>query len=308
MGAKTQLFGQWVQGSLVVSDQGMSTGSRFFVDSVTGVDSAGAGSSPVTPFATLDYAIGKCTHDKGDVIYVMPGHSENLAAAGAVTMDVRGVRVIGLGVGDNRPHFHFTATDSTFLVTAAGCTIENLRFLAGISAVVVGLNVTASGTIIRNCEWFWGGTTTWDFALALQFNAVSDRCIVEGCRFLGEPAVAGCASAIKLLTAAHNMVIRGCEFMGDYDPAAVQVVVLSQGLMFLDNLVHITNAAEPYLDAVTGTTGIIKGTVGLAAGNATIAANAIADAMVHVENYVANTTGTIPIIKGAGGSPALDAD
>ena len=44
------------------------------------------------------------------------------------------------------------------------------------------------------------------------------------------------------------------------------------------------------------------------AGGATVAANAVADAMSHCENYVTNTTGTIAIVKGAGGSPALDAD
>lgn len=305
--AKTELFGQWLQGSLVVSDESLSTGSRFWVKNTLGSDAAGYGSSPLKPFATLDYAIGKCTADAGDIVYVMPGHSEIIAGAGGVTMDVAGVRVIGLGCGDNRPHFHFTGTASTFLITGDGCVVENLRFLAGVSAVVVGLNVTASGTVIRNCEWFYGGTTTWDFVLALQFNAVSDRCVVEGCRFLGEPATVGCASAIKLLTAAHNMIIRNCEFFGDYDPAAIAVTVLSQGLMILNNLVHITNAGEPYLEAVTGTTGVIFNTIGLAAG-ATIAANAVADAMVHAQNFVANTTGTIPIIKGAGGSPALDAD
>jgi hypothetical protein len=308
--AKTQLFGQWAQGSLVITDEGFSTGARFFVHNATGTDGAGFGSAPGSPFKTLDYAVGKCTADAGDIIYVMPGHSEVLAAANGVDVDVAGVRVVGLGIGDNRPHFHFTATDSTFAIGAAGVTVENLRFLAGISAVVVGVDVEAAGTgfTIKNCEFYYGGTTTWDFVLALQLMVGADRATIIGNRFLGEPAVAGCASAIKLTGAVHNVRIQGNEFVGDYDPAAINgITTISQHLMVLDNLVYTTNAAEPYLEVFSGTTGIIAGTRGCAAG-ATIAANAVADAMVHVENYVGNTTGTIPIIKGAGGSPALDAD
>jgi len=96
--------------------------------------------------------------------------------------------------------------------------------------------------------------------------------------------------------------------MGDYSLACMSgITTLSQGLMFLDNYVHNTDAGEPYLEVVTGTTGIIARTVGQA-GGATIAANAVADGMSHCENFVTNTTGTIAIVKGAGGSPALDAD
>ena len=56
MGAKTQLFGRWLQGSVVIEDQGQSTGARWWVSSGTGVDGTGYGASPDKPFATLAYA------------------------------------------------------------------------------------------------------------------------------------------------------------------------------------------------------------------------------------------------------------
>lgn len=308
MGAKTELFGKWAQGSVVVADQAASTGARFFVHSGTGADSAGYGSTPDKPFATLDYAIGKCTASAGDIIYVMPGHAETYGNGAGFAADIIGVRIIGLGWGGNRPTFTFSHAGAACTVSAHSVVIENCRFVAGITAVAAAITVSAADCQFRNCEWYWGGTTGWDFVLSLDLSAGAHRTIIDGCRFLAEPGVAGAASAIKLTGASHNVMVRNCEFMGDYSVACLNgITTLSQGLMFLDNLVHNTDAGEPYLEVLTGTTGVIANTRGLASG-ATIAANAVADAMAHCENFVVNTAGTIAVIKGAGGSPALDAD
>jgi hypothetical protein len=243
------------------------------------------------------------------MIYVMPGHAETIAATDGFDADVAGVRIVGLGWGASRPTFNFTQTASQVNIGANSVTIENLRFVAGVSAVVAGVQVEGkTDAVFRNCEWYWGGTTGWDFVLGLELEAGSHRCIVENCRFLQEPAVAGAAAAVKLTGASHNVRVQDSEFMGDCSVACINGdTTLSQGLMVLRNIFHNTDAGEPVLEVLTGTTGVYSDNRGLA-GGATIAANAVADAMVHCENYIANTTGTIAIIKGAGGSPALDAD
>ena len=95
--AKTELFAQWLKGSMVIADQGVSTGARCWVDSTTGTDGTAYGRNPETPVATLDYAISNlCTANKGDIIYVMPGHSEALTASNLVDVDIDGVTVSGL--------------------------------------------------------------------------------------------------------------------------------------------------------------------------------------------------------------------
>src|SRR3990167_4558361 len=278
-----------------------TTGEIFFVRSGTGTNGAGYGRNPDSPCASVDYVVANlCTASKGDTIYVMPGHAETFTAADGFDLGVAGVRVVGIGWGALRPTFTFGDTDATVAVGAANCRIENVRFVAGVSAVVVGLSVEAGGTdlVVKNCEWYWGGTTGWDFVDSIILAAAANRAVIEECRFLAEPAVAGAATAIKLSGAVHNVVIRRCEFMGDYSTACVNgITTLSQGLMFLDNVVHNTDAGEPYLEVLTGTTGVIGDTRGLA-GGATVAANAVADAMAHCENFVVNTTGTIAINKG----------
>jgi len=305
--SRTQPGGVWT-----ISDLVAHPGDIWFVDSgnAAASNTAGFGQNPDAPFATLDYAIGNCTASNGDVIYVMPGHAESFAAANGFDVDVAGVKIVGLGWGDNRPTFTFTNAAGNVAVGAAGVWLENLRFVAGVSAVLIGLSVEtlAHGLTVRNCEWYWGGTTGWDFVASVSIATPANRVTFEGCRFLAEPAVAGAATAIIFVGPCDNMRIIGCEFMGDYSTACVNsITALSQGLMFLDNLVYNADAGEPYLEVFTGTTGVIANTRGLASA-ATIAANAVADGMVHAENFVANTTGTIPIIKGAGGVPALDAD
>ena len=70
----------------------LTTGNVFFVDSGASlaVDSTAHGDSPERPFATLDYAVGRCTANNNDVVYVMAGHSETLTADSAVDLDVAG--------------------------------------------------------------------------------------------------------------------------------------------------------------------------------------------------------------------------
>jgi len=274
----------------------------------TGAATTGYGLTPDKPISTLNGAVALATASRADVIYLMPGHAETISSAAlSPTISKIGVRVVGLGRGALRPTFSLTHVDATIAVSAASVSLENVRILAGVSAVKIGVTVTAADFEMKDCEMYWGGTTGWDFIVGVNL-ATANRATFDNCRFLAEPAVAGAASGIKLVGANDNVRIRRCEFMGDYSVACVNgITVLSQGLMFLDNLVHNTDAGEPYLEVLTGTTGVIANTRGLASG-ATIAANAVADAMAHCENFVANTTGTIAIIKGAGGSPALDAD
>lgn len=308
--AKTALFVRKQSGGMFeVVNETLTTGSIFFVDSVTGTNSVGGGRNPDAPLATLDYAIGLCTASKGDMIYVMPGHAETIAAADGFDCDVAGIRIIGMGWGDLRPTFTFSQTASDAAIGANNVWLENLRFVAGVSAVVRGINVEGkTGVVFKNCEWYWGGTTGFDFVDSLILAAGSSRCVIDNCRFLAEPGVAGAATAVKLSGASHNVRITNSEFMGDYSTSCVNgITTLSQGLMFLSNTVHNTDASEPYLEVLTGTTGVIADTRGLASG-ATVAANAVADAMAHCENFVVNSAGTIAIVKGAGGSPALDAD
>lgn len=154
-----------------------TTGNVWYVDSGSGVDGVGAaGKSQKTPFATVDYAIGRCTANNNDYIIVMAGHAETIAAANGFDADVAGVTILGLGDGTDMPEFTFTATGSTVAVGAANVRFVNLRFLAGVSAIVDGVSIEAAGDNFEMafCEFPEPTTSTFEFITAINLGTTAD--------------------------------------------------------------------------------------------------------------------------------------
>lgn len=106
-------------GKVAIEDMSVSTGKRFFVDSgnSAAADDSTAGFTPDKPIATLAYAVSACTANKGDIIYLMPGHNENIADA-QIAIDKAGVSVIGMGSGTLRPRFDFDHANASIDITA----------------------------------------------------------------------------------------------------------------------------------------------------------------------------------------------
>jgi hypothetical protein len=207
-----------------------TTGTYYFVDSSTG--SAGnEGTDPSKPLATIDGAVNKCTANKGDVIIVMPGHAETIASASTLVPDVAGITIVGLGNGTKRPTLTFNATASEIEVGADGIVIDNLRFVAAISAVATGIDVNANSCEIKNCEFYYGGTTTHDFVQAIDIDAFDD-CKVINCTFIAEDATAGADQHIRM-DDAHRTQIIGCKMFGDCADSAI----LEEGAACADILI-----------------------------------------------------------------------
>jgi hypothetical protein len=133
-------------------------GKVFWVNSSTALPQGGKGGSNgnkgtyLQPFATIDYAIGQCTAGRGDVIMVMPGHTETVTTAGGIALDVAGVAVIGLGTGTLRPTISLTATAASVTMSAANCVIQNVLFTGDIDAVTRAVLISASDCVLQNCE------------------------------------------------------------------------------------------------------------------------------------------------------------
>jgi hypothetical protein len=153
-------------------------GNVFFVDS--GVDGA-SGTSPNEAVGTIDEAIGMCTANNGDVIYVMPGHTEAVTST-SIACDVAGVTFIGLGSGAMKPVLTFGATDSRINVTAANCTWQNFRFHATIADVVTAvLHATAAtNTRYLDIEFFATAGSAFNFINCYTLGAAN---ISDGCRW-----------------------------------------------------------------------------------------------------------------------------
>lgn len=128
---------------------------------------------------TIDEAINQCTANAGDVIFVMPGHTEAVTST-SINCDVAGVSIIGLGIGSNKPTLTFGATNSRINVSAANCAWKNFRIQAGIGDVVTAfLHATAAqNTVYEDIEFY--ATSTFNFINCYTLGAAN---ISDGCRW-----------------------------------------------------------------------------------------------------------------------------
>jgi hypothetical protein len=238
-----------------------STGAVFYVGSlavpggVVGVDSSELGQRPQQPYATIDFAVGQCTANRGDTIYVLPGHEESVTSATSLVVDVAGVSIIGLGIGANRPNLDFDNTAGSIELDAA-CRLSNVVLRASVSAVVVGINVDADGVIIDNIETTWEATGD-DFAIMVDVTAF-DRATIVNNKFYTEPATAGAVTGI-LLVDAHNTRILNNEMIGQWSNAPINgATTLSNDCVIKGNLVYNSDTTTDNGILITvATTGIL---------------------------------------------------
>lgn len=98
--------------------------------------------------ATIDKAINACTANRGDKVYVLPGHTETVSGASGITLDVAGVEIIGVGDGADRPTITFSATASTIVMSGASTSIKNIILVPSINAVVSPIVVSGANCIV----------------------------------------------------------------------------------------------------------------------------------------------------------------
>lgn len=118
------------------------TAKVFYVDSATGA-SGNTGLEPGEAKATIDQAISACTANAGDIIYILPGHTETVTAT-SIAADVAGVTIIGLGNGLKRPTFTFGAAAATITVSAANITWTGCHFIANFADVAAAFTLGAA--------------------------------------------------------------------------------------------------------------------------------------------------------------------
>ena len=235
-----------------------TTGNVFFVDSgATNATNGNTGDSPDKPLATLNGAMDKCTANNGDMVFLMPGHGEDLDAATDAVIDVAGVKVIGIGDGPDQPTFTFTGTAGSFECDVA-CHVENVKFLASVSAVVVGVNIDAHYVTLKNCVWDFDATGD-DFLIMVDIDAFDDF-VIDGCEFRAENA-AGADEAIRL-DDANDGIIANSRFFGDFANAVIinaGADTLCANLTIVNNYIYNadTAAAQNGIDLNNACTGVI---------------------------------------------------
>jgi hypothetical protein len=231
----------------------VGNGKTFYVSSAV---AASSGTSPSEAVATIDTAIGLCTASRGDMIVVLPGHTEAVTSS-SLSCDVAGVTIVGLGVGSAKPTLTFGATSSRINVTAANCSWRNFRFVAGVADIVTAvLHATAA----QNSQYIdieFTASAAFNFINCYTLGAAN---ISDGCMWLrnylrtadtGQLALAITAAAHNDLKFYDNYVVHAAAAAGLLTAGAAELL----GLDVRGNFVQTgqTDGSVGVLVITTGT-------------------------------------------------------
>jgi hypothetical protein len=249
------------------------------------------------PFSTIDYAIGQCVANRGDIIFVKPGHVELITAASAIDLDVAGVALVGLGSGSDMPEIQFDNAAATVAVGADNVSINNINFNASVTGVTVGVNVEADVdyVTIEGCRFDVDATGTDEFEHAIRLVDGNIGSLIQGNTI--HMGLGGAVAAIHLDADTSYTEIRKNYITGDYSTACiVGDTTLSTNILIDGNLlvqgVGGNVGTEPGIELLTGTTGVISNN-NIVCNLATKAASIVADQCFLFENYYnEDVTGT----------------
>lgn len=231
-------------------------GSVFWVDSNNGGN--GNKGTYDRPFASIDYAVGRCTPNKGDIIMVKPGHVETVTAAGGLDLDVAGIAIVGMGTGSNRPTVNFTTVVGADMdVDAANITVMNFLFTGGIDALTGPIDVNAADFTMLNCETRDVTGQATDFIVT---DANANNFLISGWKHLGA-AAAGADTAISIV-GGNDWAIENFEIYGNFAVAGIENVTTAANRVRIGggtepSYIWTENAADVAITMVAASTGFI---------------------------------------------------
>ncbi len=195
----------------------------LFVDSghtnALDADDGEHGHSLIKPLATWDFANGLCTASEGCVIFLAPGHNENLGAT-QIDLDVIGVHTIGIGSGSLKPRIDFDNAASSIDIGANNVTIQNVDFFPSVELILIGLHVETDVTNLRliDVRFLIGedGAGADEFIKAVEMTSGNDDCVFEDVLILAHASAGGATHGIHVAAAADRTVWRNVVIDGPY--------------------------------------------------------------------------------------------
>ena len=197
---------------------------------------------------------------RGDVILILPGHTESISSVGALTISKAALTIIGIGNGDYRPTFTFdTATTATAVVSGAGTRIQNVIFdFTGIDAVAAPITVSAAGCSFDGCK-FINATASAQSTLGIITTAAGTKLTLSNNMFVGT-SDAGTTSVVRLVGGADH-VIENNTFIGGYTSnvgAIENTTTACTNLIIRGNTINnLTASSTKAITLQSGTTGQI---------------------------------------------------
>jgi hypothetical protein len=218
------------------------------------------GLSPERAFRTVDYAVGKCTANVGDVIVLLPG-SHSVSAT--ITVDVAGITIVGIpgsipsaglrhGTGGKRLRTSITSTGTAGIIFTVSATDVEIAYLnlappaaGGRGISLSALSGAANRAYIHDNTFSLIATasvTTFGITVPVTTGSAGiEDLLISRCYFVSGAAGASGANgpAVNILATAHGVTIEQSTFELKGTAAWADAILSSQGastgLLIRDN-------------------------------------------------------------------------
>lgn len=210
---------------------------------------------------TLAAALPYCRSGKGDYIVILPGHTENVTSATALTGLVAGTRIVGIGNGSIMPTFTWTATAAQWAISVADVVIAGLKLdLSGANGVVKAINWTGAGGQVNSNEFVFASGAALKATIALEVGTGANRFTFANNLVDGTTDIV--TSGIKVVAAVDRLRITDNEMSAACTAASGLVeigAVAATNIRILRNYIANTAASSTACISVgaAASTGII---------------------------------------------------
>jgi hypothetical protein len=240
-----------------------NSGRNLWIDSngpgasTSGGSNLGKRGTYQRPYASVAQLLGPTVGtgivQNNDTIWMKAGHAETISAAGGWTWPsgVTGVRVIGIGFGEERPQITFsTSTAATALLDAAGAALINFIGICNINSQVSPFVVSAAGCTFAG---EWRDATSHEALRAILTTAGAVRCNFD-LKYVGLSGSSVNVNAFRLVGSANNRI--NIDYFGTPSTGVVEFFTTAATNTDITGIMNNSNAstthAHTVVDTVTG--------------------------------------------------------
>lgn len=280
---------------------------HFYVNSTGGADGAGVGTRPEAPYDTIAFALTQCVAGRGDVLHVSPDHVESITAAAGIAMSKTGVTIIGHGYGSWRPTLTWTVVGATFAISAANCTVCNVRCTSSVDEMVKMFHVTAANCRLIAVDVF--ETASCQIIQFLLTTTAATNIEVSNCRHIQRTAAAATQIWIQLVAVTGAKILNNILLLTLKNETASYTIGGTTACVdtyLYRNTIHQAggNTQDKCVNFVTTSTGVFRENCALTGTGVAITGAFVGDAMALFDNKWHDTIGTASGLL----TPAVDTD
>lgn len=267
------------------------------------------GLSPERALRTVDYAVGLCTANEGDVIVLLHG-SHSVSAT--VAVDVAGITITGIpgnippstgrmpGAGPRRRTSIVSTSGDVFTVTAADVEICHIHFDDLAATQAIDASAAADRLYVHDCSFLLDAAADTN-TMAIHFSQATtgavEHATISNCLF-----VAGAANgpAVRALGTVLGLTIENSTFRlvgaAAWANAITVIDAGSLGTVVRDcDFTNPTSATTVITTCINTTGATVDASTQvyrcyIPAGSDSVTASAMAD-IVLCETYIANSSG-----------------